>query len=677
MFETSIGPVRDEGSLAYLRPGDGAGHLRQLQERHLVAARQAAVRHRADRQELPQRDHARELPLPDARVRADGDGVLRPAGRGATQWYEYWIAERRRWYLDLGLRESHLRVRAHDADELSHYSSGTSDLEYLFPIGWSELEGIANRGDFDLTAHAEHSGTKLEWIGHEERYVPHVIEPAAGADRAALAFLVDAYDEEEVGGEHAHRAAAPPAPRAGEGRGAAAVGKDAALVEQGAAAVRGAAARDAGRVRRLGLDRQALPPPGRDRHAVGAHDRPRRRSRTARSRSATATRSRRSGSRSTGARELLLERLERPGRPAASAEWRWQELALESEALAGNPLGDPATRPRLRLDAAVVRRRAERRFPSIYVLQGMTGQARGWFNVSPFAQTFPEIVEEARARGDRRARRRLHRASAARSSSTRPRSAATARTSARSVVPFVDARFRTLPEAAHRGVAGKSSGGFGAMVWAHAAARPLRRASRPTRATRCSRSRYRREFAAAAQALREPLRRLVRRVLGGLPLGPARALERRPTTCSSTSGRCRPRTPHPDGSSSCRSGLDTGELVPEVWAALARVGPGADGARASTARRCARCAAIWIDAGRNDEYLLDLGAVAFRQAVDGRRRAGRRRPLRAATRGRTGHELALPAQPRVPGRAALRRRVAHNALDSVRLDSRPGGLSWS
>jgi glycyl-tRNA synthetase len=119
----------------------------------------------------------------------------------SQRWYEYWIGERRRWYLDLGMRETHLRVRPHDADELSHYSSGTSDLEYLFPIGWSELEGIANRGDYDLTAHAEHSGTKLEWIGHEERYVPHVIEPAAGADRAALAFLVDAYDEEEVAGD--------------------------------------------------------------------------------------------------------------------------------------------------------------------------------------------------------------------------------------------------------------------------------------------------------------------------------------------------------------------------------------------------------------------------------------------------------------------------------------------
>ena len=94
-------------------------------------------------------------------------------------------------------------LRPHEPDELSHYSSGTSDIEYLFPIGWSELEGIANRGDFDLTAHAEHSGEKLEYFDQAsgERYVPHVIEPAAGADRATLAFLVDAYDEEEIEGD--------------------------------------------------------------------------------------------------------------------------------------------------------------------------------------------------------------------------------------------------------------------------------------------------------------------------------------------------------------------------------------------------------------------------------------------------------------------------------------------
>ena len=120
----------------------------------------------------------------------------------AEKWHKHWMAERERWYTELGIRPDHLRVRAHGADELSHYSSATSDIEYLFPIGWSELEGIANRGDFDLTQHAEFSGEKLEYFDQQtkERYVPYVIEPAAGADRATLAFLVDAYDVEEVEG---------------------------------------------------------------------------------------------------------------------------------------------------------------------------------------------------------------------------------------------------------------------------------------------------------------------------------------------------------------------------------------------------------------------------------------------------------------------------------------------
>jgi glycyl-tRNA synthetase len=121
----------------------------------------------------------------------------------AQQWFEHWLKERFDWYIELGIRPDHLQLRAHDSDELSHYSSGTSDVEYLFPIGWSELEGIANRGNFDLTQHAEFSGDKLEYFDPQtkERYVPHVIEPAAGADRATLAFLVDAYDEDEVEGE--------------------------------------------------------------------------------------------------------------------------------------------------------------------------------------------------------------------------------------------------------------------------------------------------------------------------------------------------------------------------------------------------------------------------------------------------------------------------------------------
>ncbi len=118
----------------------------------------------------------------------------------SQQWYEYWCEERMNWYLGLGMDPEKIRLRAHDDDELSHYSSGTSDVEYLFPWGWDELEGIANRGDFDLTQHAEHSGEKLDFFdqANNERYVPHVIEPAAGATRTAMAFLMAAYDEEVV-----------------------------------------------------------------------------------------------------------------------------------------------------------------------------------------------------------------------------------------------------------------------------------------------------------------------------------------------------------------------------------------------------------------------------------------------------------------------------------------------
>jgi glycyl-tRNA synthetase len=120
----------------------------------------------------------------------------------AQKWHKHWMDERERWYTELGIRPDHLRVRAHGEEELSHYSSATSDIEYLFPIGWSELEGIADRGDFDLTQHAKFSGEKLEYFDQQtkERYVPHVIEPAAGADRATLAFLVDSYEVEEVEG---------------------------------------------------------------------------------------------------------------------------------------------------------------------------------------------------------------------------------------------------------------------------------------------------------------------------------------------------------------------------------------------------------------------------------------------------------------------------------------------
>jgi glycyl-tRNA synthetase len=121
----------------------------------------------------------------------------------APQWFEYWCQERMRWYTDLGISEAQLRMRPHDADELSHYSAGTSDVEYDFPWGWGELEGIANRTDYDLRRHSELSGEDLSYYDQDtgRRYVPYVIEPAAGADRTTLAFLLAAYHEEEVKGE--------------------------------------------------------------------------------------------------------------------------------------------------------------------------------------------------------------------------------------------------------------------------------------------------------------------------------------------------------------------------------------------------------------------------------------------------------------------------------------------
>ena len=150
MFETSIGPVRDEGSLAYLRPETAQGIF--VNFKNVTSSLRVkppfgiAQIGKSFRNEITPGNflfRTREF------EQMEMEFFVPPAE--SQQWYEYWIAERHRWYLDLGMRASHLRIRPHDPDELSHYSSGTSDLEYLFPIGWSELEGIANRGDFDLT----------------------------------------------------------------------------------------------------------------------------------------------------------------------------------------------------------------------------------------------------------------------------------------------------------------------------------------------------------------------------------------------------------------------------------------------------------------------------------------------------------------------------------------------
>jgi glycyl-tRNA synthetase len=202
MFETTVGPVKEEGATVYLRPETAQGIFINFKNVLQFSRKKPpfgiAQIGKSFRNEITPGNfvfRTREF------EQMEMEYFVPPAE--AQQWFEHWLAERERWYVELGIRPDHLRMRAHETDELSHYSSGTSDVEYLFPIGWSELEGIANRGDFDLTAHATHAREKLEYVdtASGERYVPHVIEPAAGADRATLAFLVDAYDEEKVEGE--------------------------------------------------------------------------------------------------------------------------------------------------------------------------------------------------------------------------------------------------------------------------------------------------------------------------------------------------------------------------------------------------------------------------------------------------------------------------------------------
>jgi glycyl-tRNA synthetase len=197
MFGTRIGALEETGLDAYLRPETAQGIFVNFKNVAQIARRKPpfgiAQIGKAFRNEItPGNFIFRTLEFEQMEM----EFFVPPAD--AEEWFRYWVDERFRWYLRLGIRESHLRVRPHGPDELSHYSTQTSDLEYLYPIGWSELEGIAHRGDFDLTAHTRASGTRLEWVDGDERYTPHVVEPAAGVNRSMLAFMVDAYDEEIV-----------------------------------------------------------------------------------------------------------------------------------------------------------------------------------------------------------------------------------------------------------------------------------------------------------------------------------------------------------------------------------------------------------------------------------------------------------------------------------------------
>jgi glycyl-tRNA synthetase len=202
MFKTYAGPVEDDANVAYLRPETAQGHfvnfLNVLQTSRRKPPFGIAQIGKSFRNEITPGNfvfRTREF------EQMELEYFVPPAE--ADTWFEYWCDERMNWYIDLGIPAEMLRLRHHDKDELSHYSTGTADVEFAFPWGWGELEGIANRTDFDLKAHAAASGTKLEYFDQAsgERYVPYVIEPAAGATRTMMAFLIAAFQSDEIGGE--------------------------------------------------------------------------------------------------------------------------------------------------------------------------------------------------------------------------------------------------------------------------------------------------------------------------------------------------------------------------------------------------------------------------------------------------------------------------------------------
>ena len=202
MFKTFAGPVEGAGAEVYLRPETAQGMFLNfanvLQTSRKKPPFGIAQVGKSFRNEITPGNfifRTREF------EQMEMEFFVPPAE--GPEWYEYWCNQRLNWYIDLGIPADMLMMRPHEADELSHYSTGTSDVEFKFPWGWGELEGIAQRTDYDLKQHAQYSGQKLEYFdpATNERYVPYVIEPAAGATRTMAAFLLAAYDEDEVGGE--------------------------------------------------------------------------------------------------------------------------------------------------------------------------------------------------------------------------------------------------------------------------------------------------------------------------------------------------------------------------------------------------------------------------------------------------------------------------------------------
>ena len=199
MFKTFVGPVEDNASVTYLRPETAQGifvnflNVQKMMRRKIpfgIAQIGKSFRNEITPGNFTFRTREFEQMEIEYFVKPGTD----------EECYKRWVEERFNWYLDLGINKEHLRLREHESNELAHYAKSCVDVEYLFPMGWAELEGIANRGDFDLRQHSEHSGKDLCYFDEaaKEKYIPYVIEPSAGADRATLAFLIDAYREEKV-----------------------------------------------------------------------------------------------------------------------------------------------------------------------------------------------------------------------------------------------------------------------------------------------------------------------------------------------------------------------------------------------------------------------------------------------------------------------------------------------
>lgn len=201
MFRTHMGPVAADDNVVYLRPETAQGIFTNFENVRRVSRKRLpfgiAQLGKSFRNEITPGQfvfRTREF------EQMEMEFFTHP--EEADEWFDYWVDQRRDWYLDLGIRDANLRLREHPSGELAHYAAGTYDVEYRFPWGWDELEGIANRTDFDLRRHSEQSGRDLRYFdqGAGRRFFPYVIEPAAGATRAAFAFLIDSYHQEEVRG---------------------------------------------------------------------------------------------------------------------------------------------------------------------------------------------------------------------------------------------------------------------------------------------------------------------------------------------------------------------------------------------------------------------------------------------------------------------------------------------